>query len=95
VLTGTGSGLFNVGPDAVLEIIGSFKGAFGVLEGTVLVHTGALIHEDVSSKRVTAEGRLERLAPESPVQDATEGGPVFRWLTATDTLVPEHGAEIH
>jgi hypothetical protein len=87
VLTGTGSGAFNVGPDAVLEIGGSFKGSFGHLDGTVLVHTGALIHEGDRCRRVTADGRLEAVEPGSPMQDVGDGGPVFRWFADTDALV--------
>jgi hypothetical protein len=95
VLTGTGSGLFNVGPDAVLEIMGSFKGSFDHQDGTVLVHTGALIHEGERSRRVTADGRLEWLDAESPMHDVQEGGPVFRWLLEGDTLVPVQAAGVH
>jgi hypothetical protein len=94
VLTGTGSGLFTIGPDAVLEITGSFKGAFGRVEGDVLVHTGALIHEEERSGRVTADGRLEWLDAGSPLQEVAEGGPVFRWLIGTEELVPVHAVRV-
>jgi len=95
VLTGTGSGVFNIGPDALLEITGSFKGAFGHLDGTVLVHTGALIHDRDGCRRVTADGRLEPLDPTSSLRDVPDGGPVFRWVPGTDTLVPVQGAAVH